>query len=76
MKFLRGTAGQAVVEWLVGAILVIAVVGTIVMLVASTTATQGDKTNTWIGAIPNPSTASLLCRAVQLTARQSRAARP
>ncbi len=54
MRFLRGKSGQAVVEWLVGAILVIAVVGTVVMLVANTTATQGDKTNSWIGAIPDP----------------------
>jgi hypothetical protein len=54
MRFLRGNSGQAVVEWLVGAILVIAVVGTVIMLVANTTATEGGKTNTWIGAIPDP----------------------
>jgi len=54
MRFLKGKSGQAVVEWLVGAILVIAVVGTVIMLVAQSTATQGAKTNTWIGAIPDP----------------------
>jgi hypothetical protein len=54
MRFLRSNSGQAVVEWLVGAILVIAVVGTVIMLVANTTATEGGKTNTWIGAIPDP----------------------
>jgi hypothetical protein len=54
MKFLRGTGGQSIVEWLVGAVCVIAVVGTIVYLVATTTAAEGDKTNTWIDAIPDP----------------------
>ncbi len=54
MRFLKGQSGQAVVEWIVGLILVVAVVGTIIMLVAQTTATQGSKTNTWIDGIPDP----------------------
>jgi hypothetical protein len=54
MRFLKGQSGTSVVEWLVAAILVIAVVGTVVLLVANTTATEGGKTNTWINAIPDP----------------------
>ena len=54
MRFLKGTSGQAVVEWIVGLILVVAVVGTVIMLVANTSATEGGKTNTWIGGIPDP----------------------
>lgn len=54
MRFLTGKSGQAVVEWIVGLILVVAVVGTVIMLVANTSATEGGKTNTWIGSIPDP----------------------
>jgi hypothetical protein len=54
MRFLRGRSGQSIVEWLVGAVLVVAVVGTIVYLLANTTATEGGKTNTWVDAIPDP----------------------
>ncbi len=54
MRFLKGTSGQAVVEWIVGLIIVVAVVGTAIMLVVNTSATEGGKTNTWIGAIPDP----------------------
>ncbi len=34
MRFLKGTSGQAVVEWIVGLIIVVAVVGTVSMSAA------------------------------------------
>ncbi len=54
MRFLQGQAGTTVVEWLVAAVLVIAVVGTVILLIANTTATAGGKTNTWVDGIPDP----------------------
>ncbi len=54
MRFLRETDGQSLVEWLVGAVLIVAVVGTVIMAVANTTSTEGGKTNTWIDNIPDP----------------------
>lgn len=54
MRFLLGKSGQSIVEWLVGAVLVVAVVGTIVYAVANTTAAEGGKTDTWIDGIPDP----------------------
>lgn len=54
MKFLKDKSGQSSVEWLVAAALVVAVVGTIIYMVSSTTATEGTKTNAWINAIPDP----------------------
>lgn len=55
MKFLRQKEGTTVVEWLVAAFLVVAVVGSIVYGIARTTAGQGGKTDRWIGSIPDPS---------------------
>ena len=49
MRFLKGRAGTAVVEWLVAIILVVAVVGTVILSLAGTTSAEGAKTNTWIG---------------------------
>jgi hypothetical protein len=54
MRFLRETGAQSLVEWLTGAMLVVAVVGTIIYLIATTTKTEGAKTNTWIENIPDP----------------------
>jgi len=56
MQFLRDTKGQSLVEWLVAAVLVVAVVGTVIYTIANTTATEGGKTNTWIDNIPDPPT--------------------
>ena len=55
MRFLKGQAGTAVVEWLVAIILVVAVVGTVILSVATTTSTEGGKTDAWIngaGTLP------------------------
>jgi uncharacterized iron-regulated membrane protein len=54
MKILFGRKGQAIVEWLAGAFLVIAVVGSIVWLLANSTADQGSKTNDWVNSVPDP----------------------
>lgn len=54
MRFLKGQSGQSIVEWLVGAVLVIAVVGSVIFALANTTATEGGKTDTWVNAIPDP----------------------
>ena len=54
MHFLLDKRGTNVVEWLVAAVAVIFVVGTVVLTIANTTATEGDKTNTWIDALPDP----------------------
>ena len=54
MKILFGKKGQAIVEWLAGAFLVIAVVGSIVWLLANSTADQGTKTDDWVNSIPDP----------------------
>lgn len=56
MGILRDKRGQSIVEWLVGAFLVIAVVGSIVYAVSHTTSSQGQKTDDWIGGIPDPTT--------------------
>jgi len=55
MRFLKGRAATAVVEWLVAIILVVAVVGTVILSVATTTSTEGGKTDAWIngaGTLP------------------------
>jgi hypothetical protein len=54
MRFLLGKKGTSTVEWLAALVLVVAVVGTLIMSVASTTATEGGKTDTWIDNIPDP----------------------
>jgi uncharacterized iron-regulated membrane protein len=54
MEILFGKKGQAIVEWLAGAFLVIAVVGSIVWLLANSTADQGNKTNDWVNSVPDP----------------------
>lgn len=54
MTFLKQKKGASAVEWLVTAFLVVAVVGSVIYLIANTTATQGGKTNTWIQGIPDP----------------------
>lgn len=56
MKFLRGKRADASVEWIVTAILVVAVVGSMIYSIANTSSTQGSGTNTWIGNIPAPTT--------------------
>ena len=56
MKFLRNRKADASVEWLVVAVLVVAVVGSMIYSVANTTQTQGSGTDSWIGGIPAPST--------------------
>lgn len=54
MKFLVGKKGTSTVEWLAALVLVVAVVGTLIMTVSNTTATEGGKTDTWIDNIPDP----------------------
>jgi hypothetical protein len=54
MNFLRNKRADASVEWIVTAILVVAVVGSMIYNIASTSNTQGSGTNTWIGNIPAP----------------------
>ena len=54
MRFWRDQRGTNVVEWLVAAVAVVFVVGTVILTVANTTATEGGKTNTWIDALPDP----------------------
>ena len=54
MDFLRDQRGTDVVEWLVAAVLVIFVVGTVILTISNTTATEGGKTNTWIDGLPDP----------------------
>jgi uncharacterized protein (UPF0333 family) len=56
MKFLRDNRADASVEWIVVAILVVAVVGSMIYSIVSTTATQGAGTNAWINSIPAPTT--------------------
>lgn len=54
MRFLKGNAGTGSVEWVVVAAAVVAVVVTLILGLASTTATEGGKTRNWIDAMPDP----------------------
>jgi predicted PurR-regulated permease PerM len=56
MKFLRSKRANNSVEWIVTAVLVVAVVGSMIYSVANTAQTQGSATDTWIGNIPAPTT--------------------
>ena len=56
MTFLRSKKANSSVEWIVVAILVVSVVGSMIYLIAQTTNTQGALTNGWIGGIPAPTT--------------------
>jgi hypothetical protein len=56
MKFLRSQRANNSVEWIVTAVLVVAVVGSMIYSVANTAQTQGSGTDTWIGNIPAPTT--------------------
>jgi len=54
MKFLIGKKGTSTAEWLAAAVIVIAVIGTVIMSVSNTTAVEGGKTDAWIDNIPDP----------------------
>jgi hypothetical protein len=56
MNFLRNKHADASVEWIVTAILVVAVVGSMIYSIANTANTQGSGTNSWINSIPAPTT--------------------
>ena len=53
MKFLKDRKGNTV-EWVTVVFLVVAVVGSMIYLIADTTSDQGGLTNDWIAAIPAP----------------------
>ncbi|MBO9369927.1 MAG: hypothetical protein J7575_02380 [Chloroflexi bacterium] len=54
MKFLRGVRATGTVEWVVTAVAVVAVVATLILSLANTSATEGGKTRTWVDGIPDP----------------------
>ena len=54
MSFLKGKAGIDLAEWLIGAALVIAVVGAMIYTVATNASTQGGKVGSWITSINVP----------------------
>jgi hypothetical protein len=56
MRFLRGTRSGDTVEWIVGLILVVSVVGSMIYTIANSSKTQGSLTNGWIVGIPAPTT--------------------
>ena len=56
MRFLQGTHGGDTVEWIVGLILVVSVVGSMIYTIASSSQTQGGLTNGWMAGIPAPTT--------------------
>ncbi len=54
MRFLSGRKGIDLAEWLVGAALVIAVVGVMIYTVATNASAQGEHVSTWINSISVP----------------------
>jgi hypothetical protein len=56
MRFLRGKQAGDTVEWIVGLILVVSVVGSMIYTIANSSKVQGGLTNGWIGGIPAPTT--------------------
>jgi hypothetical protein len=56
MRFLRGTHSGDTVEWIVGLILVVSVVGSMIYTIANSSRMQGSLTNGWISGIPAPTT--------------------
>ncbi len=54
MSFLTGKSGIDLAEWLIGAALVIAVVGAMIYTVATNASTQGGKVASWITSINVP----------------------
>lgn len=56
MRFLTGTRAGDTVEWIVGLILVVSVVGSMIYTIANSSKVQGGLTNGWIAGIPAPTT--------------------
>ncbi len=56
MRFLRGRRSADTVEWIVGLILVVSVVGSMIYTIANSSKVQGSLTNSWIDGIPAPTT--------------------
>jgi hypothetical protein len=54
MSFLRDDKGIDLAEFLVAALLVIAVIGSMIYTIANTTRTEGQAVNTWIDSINVP----------------------
>jgi hypothetical protein len=56
MKFLREKRANNTVEWIVGLILVVSIVGSMIYSIAHSSNAQGGLTNGWINSIPAPTT--------------------
>jgi hypothetical protein len=54
MSFLKGKSAIDLAEWLIGAALVIAVVGAMIFTVATNASAQGGKVGSWITSINVP----------------------
>jgi hypothetical protein len=54
MRFLLDNRGTGTAEWVVVGALVIAVIGTVIFAIANSAAVEGNNTNAWIQAIPDP----------------------
>jgi Tfp pilus assembly protein PilV len=52
--FARKQMGASLVEWVVVVVVVIAVLGSAALGIATTTNTKAGLVNTWINGIPNP----------------------
>lgn len=56
MDFLLSKKANDSVEWLVTAVLVVAVAGSMIYSIVNAANVQGANTNTWISGIPAPTT--------------------
>jgi hypothetical protein len=55
-KKCRSKKGGATVEWVVGIILVVSVVGSMIFKIADSSSDQGALTQSWIDGVPAPTT--------------------
>jgi hypothetical protein len=56
MHFLKAKRSGDTVEWIVGLILVVSVVGSMIYAIANASKVQGGLTHGWIAGLPAPTT--------------------